>query len=77
MHWFIPSPLRQSYPFSRATYTESCGEAVVVKRLAFSTWKANPTEGKFHEKKNKMVDLSAVKDEMVLTFLDLPFVEAK
>ena len=58
MHRFIPSHLQLSYLSSRSWYTESCGEAVVLKRLAFSSWKANPTEGNlrsFHKACSKCV----------------------
>ena len=45
MHGFIPSHLQLSYPSSNPWYTEGCGEAVVLKQLAFTSWKAIPTEG--------------------------------
>ena len=40
MHRFIPFRLQLSYPSSRPWYTEACGEAVVLKQLAFTSWKA-------------------------------------
>ena len=43
MHRFIPSRLQLSYPSSRPWFTEASGEAVVLKQLAFASWKANPT----------------------------------
>ena len=46
MHRFIPSCLPLSYPSSHPWYTESCGEAIALKQLAFSSWKANSTKGK-------------------------------
>ena len=58
MHRFIPSRLQLSYPSLRPWFTEACGEAVVLKQLAFASWKANPTEGNlssFHEARNKCV----------------------
>ena len=58
MHRFIPSRVQLSYPSSRPWYTEACGEAVVLKQLAFASWKANPTEGNlssFHKARNKCV----------------------
>ena len=47
-----------SSPSSRPWFTEACGEAVVLKQLAFASWKANPTEGNlssFHKARNKCV----------------------
>ena len=44
-HRFIPFHLQLSYPFYRQWYTEVCGEADILKQLAFASWKANPTEG--------------------------------
>ena len=32
-------------PFLHPWFTEACGEAVVLKQLAFASWKENPTEG--------------------------------
>ena len=58
MHRFIVSRLQLSYPFSRPWVTEACGEAVVLKQLAFASWKANPTEGNlssFQKAQNKCV----------------------
>ena len=58
MHRFIPSRLQLSYPSSRPWFTEACGEAVVLKQLAFASWKANLTEGNlssFHKAQNKSV----------------------
>ena len=58
IHRFIPSRLQLSYPSSRPWFTEACGEAVVLKQLAFVSWKANPTEGNlssFHKARNKCV----------------------
>ena len=37
MHRFIPSRLQLSYPSSCPRYTEACGEAVVLKQLAFAS----------------------------------------
>uniref|UniRef100_A0A8C4PWQ9 Solute carrier family 48 member 1a n=1 Tax=Eptatretus burgeri TaxID=7764 RepID=A0A8C4PWQ9_EPTBU len=36
MHNFIPSRLQLSYPSSHFWFSESCGEAVALKQLAFS-----------------------------------------
>ena len=47
-----------SYPSSHSWYSESCGEEVALKQLAFSSWKANPTEGNHrscHKARNKCV----------------------
>ena len=58
MHRFIPSRLQLAYPSSHPWFTEACGEAVVLKQLAFASWKANPTEGNlssFHKAQNKCV----------------------
>ena len=58
MHRFNPSRLQLSYPSSHPWYTEACGEAVVLKQLAFASWKANPTEGNlssFHKSRNKCI----------------------
>ena len=58
MHKFIPSRLQLFYPSSRPWYTETCGKAVVLKQLAFASWKANLTEGNlssFHKARNKCV----------------------
>ena len=58
MHRFIPSRLPLSYPSSRPWYTDTYGEAVALKQLAFASWKANPTEGNlgsFHKARNKYV----------------------
>ena len=40
MHIFIPSHLQLSYPSSCPWHTEACGEALVMKQLAFASWKA-------------------------------------
>ena len=37
MHRFIPSRLQLSYPSSLPWLTEACGEAVVLKQLAFAS----------------------------------------
>ena len=58
LHRFIASRLPLSYPFSRLWFTEACGKAVVLKQLAFASWKANPTQGdlsSFHKARNKCV----------------------
>jgi len=47
-----------SYPSSLPWYTEAGGEAVVLKQIAFASWKANTTEGNlssFHKARNKCV----------------------
>ena len=57
-HRFIPSRLQLSYPSSCKWYTEDCGKEVVLNQLAFTSWKANPTEGNlssFHKARNKCV----------------------
>ena len=41
MYRLIPFHLQLSYPSSHPWYTESCGESVALKELAFSSWKAN------------------------------------
>ena len=56
----LPVALK-SHPSSRPWFTEACGETVVLKQLAFSSWKANPTEGNlssFHKARNKSVSSS-------------------
>ena len=58
IHRFIPFHLQLSYPSSHPWFTGACGEAVVLKQLAFASWKANPTEGNlssFHKAQNKCV----------------------
>ena len=40
MRRFIPTRLRLSYPSSCPWHTEACGEALVMKQLAFASWKA-------------------------------------
>ena len=58
MHRLIHSRLQFSYPSSSPWFTEACSEAVVLKQLAFASWKANPTEGNlssFHKARNKCV----------------------
>ena len=58
MHRFIPHHLQLSYPFSCSWYSKSSGEAVALKRIALSSWKANLTEGNlrsFHKACNKCV----------------------
>ena len=45
----MPSHLQLSYSSSHPWYTESCGEAVTLKQLAFSSWKANLTKGNLSE----------------------------
>ena len=57
-HRFIPSHLQLSNSSFRPWYNEACGEAVVLKQLAFASWKANPTESNlssFHKARNKCV----------------------
>ena len=59
MHGFIPSCLQLSHPSSNPwSMIECCGEAVSLKQLTFSSWKANPTEGNlnaFQKECNKRV----------------------
>ena len=58
MHRFIPSRLQLSSPSSHPWFTEACGKAVVLKQLAFASWKANPTEvnlNSFYKAQNKCV----------------------
>ena len=58
MHRLISSCLQLSDPSSHSLYSESCGEAVALKQLAFSSWKAKSTEGNFrsfHKARNKCV----------------------
>ena len=45
MYRFIAPCLQLAYLSSCPWCTESCGEAVAFKQLAFSSWKANLTEG--------------------------------
>ena len=57
-HRFIPSSLQLSNPSSCPWFTEACGKAAVLKQLAFTSWKANLTEGNlssFHKAQNKCV----------------------
>ena len=44
MHRFIPFHFQLSHPYSCPWYNASCSETVSLKQLAFSSWKANPTE---------------------------------
>ena len=56
MHRSIPSHLQLSYPSSHPRYSQSCGEEVALKQLAFSSWKINLTNGNlrsFHKACNK------------------------
>ena len=58
MHRLIPSYLQTQYQSSHPWYTESCGEAVALKQLTFSSWKASLNEGNlgsFHKARNKCV----------------------
>ena len=58
MYRFIPPCLKLSCPSSHSWSSESCGDAVVLKQLAFSSCETNPTEGNlrsFHKARNKCV----------------------
>ena len=60
MHRFIPSHLQLSYASSCSWYAEACGKAVVLKQLASTPWKSNPTKGNlssFHKASNKCVSI--------------------